>query len=111
CRRRRRRRLKRRRRKRASSWARSAKRGLACKRMSFDRSVARKPSTPERRPVSPPIVERSRSSSAQPHASQLLQRRLGNRGTALFLARQSASVQASSLTVSSAHDPAEREAV
>jgi hypothetical protein len=77
--------------------------------MAGDRTLARQPSAPERRPV-PPAVEPPRHAAVQPHAVQLLQRRLGNRGTASLMARQAATMQASSLTVSSAHDPAEREA-
>jgi hypothetical protein len=73
----------------------------------MEHCVARKASPLEKRPASP---ERARGAAA-PHAAQLLQRRLGNRGAAAHLSRQSAGIQASSLTVSSPHDAAEREAV
>jgi hypothetical protein len=77
--------------------------------VTVEHRVVRKPSLLEKRPASP---ERSRGAAAHaPHASQLLQRRLGNRGAAAHLSRQSVGVQTSSLTVSSPHDAAEREAV
>ena len=74
--------------------------------MGAERTVARQPSGPERRPVSPATLERS--SSVAQRSPAALQQRLGNQGVAQFVAR---TVQReSTLPVSSPHDPAEREA-
>ncbi len=71
--------------------------------MGAERTVARQPSGPERRPVSPATLERS--SSVAQRSPAALQQRLGNQGVAQFVAR---TVQReSTLPVSSPHDPAE----
>jgi hypothetical protein len=67
--------------------------------MAVQRTLARKPAAPDRRPV--PATGTPVTASA--HASEQLQRRLGNAGVSAFLQR-------ASLRVSSPTDPAEREA-
>jgi phage-related protein len=69
--------------------------------MGTSRIVARQPAPMERK-AAPPVPTRAAATS--PTSAQLLQRRLGNQGTAMLIAR-------SALRVSSPHDPAEREAV
>jgi hypothetical protein len=69
--------------------------------MGISRTVARQPAPPERKPA-PPVPTRAPSATAT--QAQLLQRRLGNQGTAAYIAR-------SAMHVSSPHDPAEKEAV
>src|SRR2546425_1270665 len=63
-------------------------------------TVARQAAPPERRPA---IIAPTRAPAPAVTSAQLLQRRLGNQGTASLIAR-------SAMQVSSPHDPAEREA-
>jgi hypothetical protein len=70
--------------------------------MRAERVVARRLAAPDRRP--PTLAPRAPSVTAVP-AGQLLQRRLGNQGTAAFLARSAATPRVSSPT-----DASEREA-
>ena len=84
--------------------------------MGSQRIVARQVAAPERRPVpKPPMAARAPAPVAVNRA-QMIQQRLGNQGAQAFAARQcgscaSAPLQTASLSVSSPHDPAEREAV
>lgn len=91
--------------------------------MSSERTLARRPAPPDRRPAAPAVVSRVAAPSSQ---MQMLQRRLGTAGLAAYLASQSRTerdedkrardravpgiMQRATLAVSSPTDAAEREA-